>query len=208
MILRQLHEPLSNTYTYLLGDATTGQAILIDPVIATMDRDLEEIHRLELTLAYTVDTHIHADHITAARELKRRVNSRIAAPAYDRLSCADLDLEEGKPFQLDGITLQPIHTPGHTAGHLAYLSNDRLFTGDALLIEGCGRTDFQGGDAEAMYKSVREKLFALPDETLVYPGHDYHHRHVVNGRGSADKARQGFIYAVADAGSGTAEVLL
>ena len=178
MIFRQLYEPLSSTYTYLLGDEDTGQAVLIDPVIATMDRDLAEVHRLGLTLAYTVDTHIHADHITAALEMKRAVGSKIAAPAYDQLPCADVGIEEGRPFQVGGITLQPLHTPGHTDGHFAYLLNSRVFTGDALLIEGCGRTDFQNGDADALYKSVREKLFALPDETLVYPAHDYQERFV------------------------------
>lgn len=178
MIFRQLYESLSSTYTYLLGDEDTRQAILIDPVIAAMDRDLAEVHRLGLKLVYTIDTHIHADHITAALEMKRAVGSRIAAPAYDRLPCVDVGLEEGQPFQLAGITLQPLHTPGHTDGHFAYLANDRVFTGDALLIEGCGRTDFQNGDADALYKSVREKLFILPGETLVYPAHDYQERFV------------------------------
>lgn len=178
MIFRQLYEPLSSTYTYLLGDEGTGQGVLIDPVIATMDRDLAEVHRLGLTLAYTVDTHIHADHITAALEMKRAVGSKIAAPAWDRLPCVDLGIEEGKPLQIGGITLNPLHTPGHTDGHFAYLADDRVFTGDALLIEGCGRTDFQNGDAAALYKSVREKLFSLPDETLVYPAHDYKERFV------------------------------
>ena len=178
MVFRQLFDPLSSTYTYLLGDEDTGQAILIDPVIATMERDLAEVHRLGLKLVYTVDTHIHADHITAALEMKRTVGSRIAAPAYDRLPCTDVGLEEGKPFQVGGITLQPLHTPGHTDGHFAYLMNDRVFTGDALLIDGCGRTDFQNGDADALFKSVREKLFTLPGETLVYPAHDYQERFV------------------------------
>ena len=178
MIFRQLYEPLSSTYTYLLGDEVTGQAILIDPVIATMDRDLAEVQRLGLKLSYTVDTHIHADHITAALEMKRAVGSSIAMPAYDQLPCADVYLEEGNAFQVGRITLRPLHTPGHTDGHLAYLMNDRVFTGDALLIEGCGRTDFQNGDADALFKSVREKLFSLPDETLVYPAHDYKERFV------------------------------
>lgn len=178
MIFRQLYEPLSSTYTYLLGDEDTGQAILIDPVIATMDRDLTEVHRLGLRLAYTLDTHIHADHITAALEMKRVVGSKIAAPAHDRLPCTDVGIEEGEPFQVGGSTLQPLHTPGHTDGHFAYLFNDRVFTGDALLIEGCGRTDFQNGDTDTLYKSVRGKLFALPDETLVYPAHDYKERFV------------------------------
>ncbi|MDB5773125.1 MAG: sulfur dioxygenase [Burkholderiales bacterium] len=178
MIFRQLFEPLSSTYTYLLGCEETGQAVLIDPVVPTMDRDLSEIRRLGLRLAYTVDTHIHADHITAALELKQAVGSKIAAPAYDRLPCADVRIEEGKPFQVGGIVLQPLHTPGHTDGHFAYLYADRVFTGDALLIEGCGRTDFQNGDADALYKSVREKLFTLPDDYLVYPAHDYKDRRV------------------------------
>jgi sulfur dioxygenase len=178
MIFRQLYEPLSSTYTYLLGDETTGLAILIDPVIVCMERDLAEISRLGLKLAYTIDTHIHADHITAALELKHAVGSKIAAPAFDRLPCADVGIEDGKLFQVGGISLEPIHTPGHTDGHFAYRCDDRLFTGDALLIEGCGRTDFQNGDAEALYKSVREKLFILPDETLVYPAHDYKERFV------------------------------
>lgn len=178
MIFRQLYEPLSSTYTYLLGDEQTGQAILIDPVISAMDRDLSEINRLSLKLAYTIDTHIHADHITAATAMKISVGSMIAAPAYDHLPCTDVGLEEGKPFQVGGLMLHPIHTPGHTDGHFSYILNDRVFTGDALLIEGCGRVDFQGGNAETLYKSVHEKLFALPDETLVYPAHDYRGRFV------------------------------
>jgi sulfur dioxygenase len=178
MIFRQLFEPLSCTYTYLLGCEETGQAALIDPVIVAIDRDLAEVNRLGLTLAYTLDTHIHADHITAALELKKKVASKIAAPAYDRLPCADVGIEEGNPFKVGGMALQPLHTPGHTDGHFAYLLGDRVFTGDALLIDGCGRTDFQNGDAGALYKSVREKLFSLPDDVLVYPAHDYEHRHV------------------------------
>ena len=178
MIFRQLFEPLSSTYTYLLGCEETGQAILIDPVIVAIERDLSELHRLGLTLAYSLDTHIHADHITAALELKKRAGSKIAAPVFDRLPCSDVAIEEGKPFEFGSIQLQPIHTPGHTDGHFAYLFGDRVFTGDALLIEGCGRTDFQNGDADALYKSVTEKLFTLPEEYLVYPAHDYKDRRV------------------------------
>jgi glyoxylase-like metal-dependent hydrolase (beta-lactamase superfamily II) len=146
-----------------MGDtmpSAVGEAILIDPVISSMERDRAELHRLGLKLAWTLDTHIHADHITAALELKHATGSRIAAPAFDRLPCADTGVEEGKPFTVAGITLQPLHTLGH------------------LLIEGCGRTDFQNGDADALYRSVTEKLFTLPDETLIYPAHDYKERFV------------------------------
>ncbi|MEH6670328.1 MBL fold metallo-hydrolase [Halopseudomonas sp.] len=180
MIFRQLFEPISSTYTYLLGCPETGHAVLIDPVIATMDRDLKEISRLGLTLAYSLDTHIHADHITAALELKKRVGSQIAAPAFDNLPCADVGIEEGRPFRIGSLNLTPLHTPGHTDGHFAYVLGDRLFSGDALLIDGCGRTDFQNGDADALYQSVREKLFSLPDDYLVYPAHDYQDRRVSN----------------------------
>jgi glyoxylase-like metal-dependent hydrolase (beta-lactamase superfamily II) len=178
MIFRQWFEPLSSTYTYLLGCAETGQAILIDPVIVAVERDLAELGRLGLILACTLETHVHADHITAALELKKRAGSRIAAPACDRLPCTDLGIEEGTPLLVGGIALQPLHTPGHTAGHFSYLAGDRVFTGDALLIDGCGRTDFQDGDADSLYKSVHEKLFVLADDVLVYPAHDYKGRHV------------------------------
>ncbi len=173
MIFRQLFEPLSSTYTYLLGCEETGQAILIDPVIVNAEHDLTEIAKLGLKLVATVDTHVHADHITAARELKRQVGCQIVMPAFDKLTCTDVGLEDGVPFRVGSIILLPLHTPGHTAGHFAYKSGERLFTGDALLIEGCGRTDFQQGDADTLYRSVHEKLFSLPGETLVYPAHDY-----------------------------------
>ncbi|PPC94660.1 MAG: Zn-dependent hydrolase [Methylotenera sp.] len=178
MIFRQLFEPLSCTYTYLLGDEATGQAVLIDPVVATLERDLTELRNLGLTLAYTLETHVHADHITAALEMKRAVGSKIAAPALDRLPCIDFGVEEGKPLKVGSIHLHALHTPGHTDSHFAYFFYDRVFTGDALLIGGCGRTDFQSGDADALYCSVREKLFTLPNETLVYPAHDYNERFV------------------------------
>ena len=178
MIFRQLFEPLSSTYTYLLGCEETGQALLLDPVIVAMDRDLAEVQGLGLRLAYTLDTHIHADHITAAQEIRKRVGSRIAGPAFDRLPCTDVGIDEGKPFELGSLSFEPIHTPGHTDGHFAYRLGDRVFTGDALLIEGCGRTDFQNGDTDALFRSVRDKLFKLPDDCLVYPAHDYNQRRV------------------------------
>ncbi len=178
MLFRQLFEPLSSTYTYLIGCEATGQALLIDPVVNSIERDLAALAELGLSLAWTVDTHLHADHITGALHLKQRCGSRIAAPAFDRLPCVDAPLEDGVPFAMGSVELRPMHTPGHTDGHHAYVCGERVFTGDALLIDGCGRTDFQNGDARALYRSVRERLFALPDDTLVCPAHDYHGRRV------------------------------
>ena len=178
MIFRQLFEPLSSTYTYLIGCEETGQALLIDPVVNAIDRDLAVLTDTGLTLAWTLDTHIHADHITAALHLKQRVGSKIAAPAIERLPCIDHGVTDNVPFVLGSVSLDCLHTPGHTDGHFAYALNDRIFTGDALLIDGCGRTDFQNGDSRALYESVTTKLFSLPDEHLVFPGHDYQQRRV------------------------------
>jgi sulfur dioxygenase len=192
MIFRQLFEPVSSTYTYLLGCEDTGQALLIDAVLPTWQRDLAELSKLGLKLAYTLDTHIHADHITAARKLKRETASRIAHPAFDNLACVDTPLQQDMPFELGSIRMDPLFTPGHTDGHHAYRVEGRVFTGDALLIDGCGRTDFQNGDAPTLYRSVREKLFALPEDTLVYPAHDYEGRRVSNiGQEKARNPRLG-----------------
>lgn len=187
MIFRQLFEPISSTYTYLIGCSETGRAVLIDPVVAAIDRDLEVLARLGLVLEYSMDTHLHADHITAARELKKKVGSRIAVPAAEGVSCADLNLEEGRPLTLGSLNFEPLHTPGHTSGHFSYVLGDRVFTGDALLIDGCGRTDFQQGNPDQLFRSVREKLFSLPGDTLVYPAHDYQDRWVSTIR--QEKAR-------------------
>jgi sulfur dioxygenase len=178
MIFRQLFEPLSSTYTYLLGCTDTGRAILIDPVVNAIERDLALLHTLGLTLDCTVDTHLHADHITGALHLKQRTGCRIAMPAIDRLPCADIGIEDGRPLAVGGVTVEPLFTPGHTDDHFAYRVGERVFTGDALLIDGCGRTDFQNGDSATLYRSVHDKLFTLPDEQLVYPGHDYQGRRV------------------------------
>jgi glyoxylase-like metal-dependent hydrolase (beta-lactamase superfamily II) len=178
MIFKQLFEPVSSTYTYLIGCEETGQALLIDPVLPTWERDLTEVNALGLKLAYTLETHIHADHITSARKLKETAGSRIAGPALDQLPCTEVGIVDAVPFTMGSIELTPIHTPGHTDNHFAYFHGGRLYTGDALLIEACGRTDFQSGDPAALYHSVRGKLFAYDDDTLVYPAHDYEQRRV------------------------------
>jgi glyoxylase-like metal-dependent hydrolase (beta-lactamase superfamily II) len=182
MIFRQLFEPTSSTYTYLLGCERTGAAVLVDPVYETVERDLALVQQLGLQLAYTLETHIHADHLTGAKRAKALANSQIAGPKMDGLSCIDAGVEEGRAFQVGDIAFQPLFTPGHTDTHHAYLLEQhgaaRVFTGDCLLIDGCGRTDFQNGDTRRQFQSIREKLFSLPDDTLVYPCHDYQGRFV------------------------------
>ena len=161
MIFRQLFEPDSCTYSYLLACADTGACAIIDPVIDTVERDLQVLHSLGLTLTHTIDTHIHADHLTGALKLKRLTGSQICGPAMDRLPCADIGLREGEPLRIGSIELWPLFTPGHTASHHCYRVNDGthvlLFSGDTLLIDACGRTDFQGGDAAALYRSIHDK---------------------------------------------------
>ena len=178
MIFRQLFEPVSSTCTYLLACEETREAVLVDPVLPAWRRDLQVVNELGLRLVMTLDTHIHADHLTSSSLMKREAGSRIVVPALDRLECTDIGMEDGVPLQVGGVRLDPMHTPGHTDNHFAVLAGDRVFTGDALLIDGCGRTDFQSGDSRALYHSVRGRLFSLPPETLVYPAHDYNGRWV------------------------------
>lgn len=182
MIFRQLFEPVSCTYSYLIGCPQTKQCAIIDPVIDTAERDLEVVQSLGLTLRYTLETHIHADHLTGALKLKLMAGSQICGPAMDKLPCTDIGVQEGEVFRIGRIELHPLFTPGHTDSHHCYLADNHaqkmLFSGDALLIDACGRTDFQSGDAATLYRSIHEKLFSLPDETLVYPGHDYEGRFV------------------------------
>lgn len=182
MIFRQLVEPESSTYTYLIGCENTGEAVLLDPVIETCERDMEAVAALGLNLAFTLDTHIHADHITGACRLRSLTGCEVAYPADDNLSCADVEVSEEAPLSVGDLTIRALFTPGHTDKHHSYVieqgGHTQVFTGDALLIDGCGRTDFQNGDSATLYKSVREKLFALPEGTLVYPAHDYSGRRV------------------------------
>ena len=182
MLFRQLFEPTSSTYTYLLACEETGECTLIDTVIDTTQRDIELVKSLGLNLKYTIDTHIHADHLTAAIKLKKLTNSKIIYPDVCQLPCMDIGAKEGEVIKIGNIQLHPLFTPGHTDHHYAYLidngTQQMVFTGDALLIEACGRTDFQSGDAATLYRSIHDKIFSLASDTLVYPGHDYSGRRV------------------------------
>lgn len=182
MIFRQLYEPESSTYTYLFGCRDTGQALLLDPVLETVERDLATLQALGLTLSHTLDTHIHADHVTGACRLRSLTGCKVAYPAMDNLPCADVGVSETSPLEVGGLAFRPLFTPGHTDTHHSYVVEQpgslRVFTGDALLIDGCGRTDFQNGNAETLYRSIHHKIFKLPGDTLVFPAHDYQHRHV------------------------------
>jgi glyoxylase-like metal-dependent hydrolase (beta-lactamase superfamily II) len=182
MIFRQLFEPESSTYTYLVACEETREAALIDPVLETVDRDLALIAELGLKLKFTLETHIHADHVTGASRLRERTGSKAAVPEKSYAAHSDVPVREGEAIAVGKLTVEPLYTPGHTDDHHAYFirsaDGGRVFTGDALMIEGCGRTDFQNGDAATLYGSVHKKIFTLPEDTLVYPGHDYHQRRV------------------------------
>lgn len=173
LIFHQLFERDTSTYTYLIGDPQSKEAVLIDPVVEMVERDIKLLQDLGLKLKYVLDTHVHADHITASGEIRKRTGAKVGiSSAYD-MSCPDLHLEDNQTIQFGSYKIQAIHTPGHTSGCLSFKLENMVFTGDALLVRGCGRTDFQEGSSETLFRSVRERLFQLPENTIVYPAHDY-----------------------------------
>ncbi len=174
-VFRQLFDEGTSTYTYLLGDGKTGDAVLIDPVFEQVNRDTALLRELSLSLRLVLDTHCHADHITAAWLLRRQFSCEIGISRDSGVEGATLYLEDDDEVRFGSYTLKVLLTPGHTKGCATYVLNDglRAFTGDTILIRGCGRTDFQEGNPLTLYRSVHEKIFALPPSTVIYPGHDY-----------------------------------
>jgi len=175
MLLRQLFDHETWTYTYLLADEESGEAVLIDPVIDQLERDIKLLEELGLKLVYTLDTHAHADHITGSGLLRKRLGSKAVVGANAGAECADELVDDGSRLRFGSLELEVRATPGHTDGCVTYVTTDHkhAFTGDALFIRGTGRTDFQQGSAERLYRSIHDKIFTLPDDTIIWPGHDY-----------------------------------
>jgi sulfur dioxygenase len=173
MIFRQLFDQTSCTYTYLLASRHGGEALIIDPVLERVDRYVQLLAELDLKLVKVVDTHVHADHITGMGELRNRTKCITVMGENSPVDVVSMRVKEGETVDIEGLGLKVLYTPGHTSDSYSFLMDDRVFTGDTLLIRGTGRTDFQNGDARAQYDSLFNKLLKLPDDTLVYPAHDY-----------------------------------
>lgn len=178
MIFRQLFDPVSSTYTYLLAERQGGEALIIDPVLERVDLYLKLIKELDLKLVMALDSHIHADHVTGIGRLSQATDCASAIGQQAQAECVNVRFNENELLRADGLAVQAIYTPGHTDDSYSFLMDDRVFTGDTLLIRGTGRTDFQNGDAGAQYDSLFNKLLTLPEQTLVYPAHDYEGRTV------------------------------
>ncbi|QCB48090.1 MBL fold metallo-hydrolase [Hydrogenophaga sp. PAMC20947] len=186
----QLFDTDSSTYTYIVFDPDTREAVIIDPVEEQLQRDLEAVREYGLKVVWTVETHAHADHITSAGQLAELLGARTAAPAGCGIGTAGVQLQHGDTLDFGGEALEALHTPGHTAGSMSFVWRNHVFTGDTLLINGCGRTDFQSGSSHDLYRSLTEVLFALPASTSVWPGHDYQGRtHSSIGQEKTSNAR-------------------
>ena len=173
MIFRQLFDSVSGTYTYLLASRHGGEALIIDPVLEKVDRYIQLVNELDLKLVKAVDTHLHADHITGLGALRDRTQCITVMGDKSKVDVVSMRLNEGDKLTIEGVALEVLYTPGHTDDSYSFLMQDRVFTGDTLLIRGTGRTDFQNGDPRAQYDSIFNKLLKLPEETMVFPAHDY-----------------------------------
>src|SRR6201988_3748374 len=173
VIFRQLFDATSGTYTYLLASRRGGEALIIDPVLEKVDRYLQLIRELDLKLVKAIDTHLHADHITGLGALRDRTRCITVMGEQSHADVVSMRVSEGDRVQIEGVSLQALYTPGHTDDSYSFLMGDRVFTGDTLLIRGTGRTDFQNGNAHAQYDSIFNRLLKLPEETMVFPAHDY-----------------------------------
>ena len=173
MIFEQLFDTKSSTYTYILSSGKGREALIIDPVLEHTDQYLNLLNKLELKLVKVIDTHIHADHITGLNELSERTSCTKIMGENSKSEVVDLRVKEDENIKIDNINLKVMYTPGHTDCSYSYLMNDRVFTGDTLLINGTGRTDFQNGNARQQYDSIFNKLLKLPENTMVFPAHDY-----------------------------------
>lgn len=173
MIFRQLFDQVSSTYTYLIAEPSSGEAILVDPVITNVPQYLQLISELELGLVLAADTHIHADHVTGLGALRDETLCAIVMGEHSKAECVNYKVRDGEQLKVGSINLDVIYTPGHTDDSYSFLVQGRVLTGDTLLIRGTGRTDFQNGDPAMQYNSLFNKLLQLPDETIVYPAHDY-----------------------------------
>jgi len=178
MLFKQLFENESSTYTYLISCQDKQEAILIDPVVETLQRDIKILEQMNLKLTYAIDTHIHADHVTSAAALREITNCKVAGPAGDNLTCRDINFKD-KDYLIIGnnIKLEAIYTPGHTDTHFSYILKNNfenfLFTGDSLLINSCGRTDFQSGSSKDLYNTIKNIFYNMPNDTKIFPAHDY-----------------------------------
>ena len=173
MLFRQLFDSASGTYTYVIASRRGGEALIIDPVLEKVERYLQLVRELDLKLVKAVDTHLHADHVTGLGALRDRTHCITVMGEQTRADVVSMRVTEGDRVQIEGVSLDVLYTPGHTDNSYSYLLNDRVFTGDTLLIRGTGRTDFQNGSPYAQYNSIFNKLLKLPDETLIFPAHDY-----------------------------------